>query len=250
MDKWRLYFDRSPDPDLWTICERALAIAYIDRPEDFPSHRDRFAQKLYAPEKLCLALDDGSSHKRPADGGERGRRAAVREGEGGRKMAAEGGKEREKALVDGEKGKKKALVEGEKSKKKAMYEEKEDKRIGLSNKIHRSSDVDEYKDEDEDDDADDDAGVGDGHDGNEDSNDVINDVEDDGNDDDDGGDRLRKCKYDEAEALTDEMEEEILLKRDMVKIKESLLDSYKVCNAFRQENLITLWSPFILSLHW
>ncbi|MCO5558030.1 hypothetical protein L7F22_011605 [Adiantum nelumboides] len=51
MERWRVYLENSGF-DFWTICERALTLAYLDSPEDFPLHRDKLAQKLFAPEKL------------------------------------------------------------------------------------------------------------------------------------------------------------------------------------------------------
>ena len=227
MEKWRDYFDQIPEKDLWTICERALAIAYLDHPDDFPSHRDRFAQKLYSPEKLCAAMEQENSRRKAVEI-EKGKKM-VREGEKGKKVATGTEKGKEKVL-EGEKGSKKAM-EGDRSKRKAMYEEKEDKRSGLFTKIHGNDDAVDYVNAD-DDDGDDDVDV---DVDNDDSNDFVDDGVD--GDNDDNGDRLRKGKYDEAEALTDEMEEEILLKCDLVEIKESLLDSYKVCDASYKKNL-------------
>ena len=188
--------------------------------------------------------------RKAADGGEKGKRL-IREGEKGKKMVAEGEREKEKVLVDAEKGKKKATMEGDKSKRKAVYEETEDKGSGIPKTSQRSNDVHNYMDDDEegDDNVDvEDEGdhVGDNH-----SDDIIDNVIDDGNDGDDDGEMLRKSKYDEAEALTDEMEEEILLKCDMIAIKESLLDSYKVCTAPHIKegfDHIVSFDPFIISV--
>eukprot|EP00249_Psilotum_nudum_P020584 c27770_g1_i2 orf=235-1008(-) len=53
MERWKQFFQIS-GLDLWTICERALTLAYIENPNDFPMKRDKLAQKLFAPEKLDL----------------------------------------------------------------------------------------------------------------------------------------------------------------------------------------------------
>lgn len=51
MESWRHFF-AAAGVDLWIVCERALALAYLNDVEGFPANRDRLAQKLYAPEKL------------------------------------------------------------------------------------------------------------------------------------------------------------------------------------------------------
>eukprot|EP00249_Psilotum_nudum_P020586 c27770_g1_i4 orf=173-1462(-) len=53
MERWKRYFQNS-GLDLWTVCERALILAYIESPDDFPTKRDKLAQKLFAPEKFDL----------------------------------------------------------------------------------------------------------------------------------------------------------------------------------------------------
>ncbi|KAH7292207.1 hypothetical protein KP509_29G056100 [Ceratopteris richardii] len=129
MEQWRVYLESS-GVDFWTICERALALAYIDNPIDFPVRRDRLAQKLFAPEKLEQDV-----------------------------------REDQAPLITG-------IREGQ--------------RISNRKKTNSSSN-----------------GV-------------------------DPAFRLaRNDNYDEAEALTEEMEEETLLKRDVFEIKDVLVDSYK-----------------------
>lgn len=127
MERWRTYLESS-GTDFWTICERALTLAYIDNPEDFPLHRDRLAQKLYAPEKLDLEVSEEQAPWM---------------------LTIKAGKP-------------------------------------ASEQANHSSD-------------DDDPALHSPSNGN----------------------------YDEAEALTEEMEEENLLKRDVFEIKDTLLDSYK-----------------------
>lgn len=127
MERWRTYLESS-GTDFWTICERALTLAYIDNPEDFPLHRDRLAQKLYAPEKLDFEVSEEQAPWM---------------------LTIKAGKP-------------------------------------ATEQANHSSD-------------DDDPALHSPSNGN----------------------------YDEAEALTEEMEEENLLKRDVFEIKDTLLDSYK-----------------------
>ncbi|KAH7415290.1 hypothetical protein KP509_14G036300 [Ceratopteris richardii] len=129
MEQWRVYFESS-GVDFWTVCERALTLAYIDNPIDFPARRDKLAQKLFAPEKFDR---DVSDEEAPLIIGIRGGQTACK-----------------------------------------------------PQKVNGNRD-----------------------DGNPTTNSPSNDT------------------YDEAEALTEEMEEESLLKRDVFEIKDMLLDSYK-----------------------
>lgn len=129
MERWRTYLESS-GTDVWTICERAMTLAYIDNPDDFPLHRDRLAQKLYAPEKLDLIVSEEQAPSMPM----------IKVGKPPHKQASNG------------------------------------------------------------------SGSG---------------------DDDPALHSPSNGNYDEAEALTEEMEEEHFLKRDVFEIKDTLLDSYK-----------------------
>eukprot|EP00250_Pteridium_aquilinum_P016096 c22938_g1_i1 orf=912-2222(-) len=129
MERWRAYLESSGF-DFWTICERALTLAYIDNPDNFPLFRDRLAQKLYAPEKFDLEVSEEQA----------------------------------------------PLMQMIKAGKPAREQDK----------ASHSSD-----------------------------------------DDDPTFHSPSNGNYDEAEALTEEMEEENLLKRDVYEIKDILLDSYK-----------------------
>lgn len=128
MERWRVYLESSGF-DVWTICERALTLAYMDNPEDFHLHRDKLAQKLFAPEKLDL---DVSEEQAPL-------KTTIKVG------------------------------------RPARGEEKSNS----------------------------------------------------SSDDDDPALHSPSNNFDEVEALTKEMEEETLLKRDVFEIKDTLLDSYK-----------------------
>ncbi|KAI5062248.1 hypothetical protein GOP47_0022787 [Adiantum capillus-veneris] len=129
MERWRVYLEKSGF-DFWTICERALTLAYLDHPEDFPLRRDKLAQKLFAPEKLDPDVC-----------------------------------EEEAPLITAIKG---------------------------GGPVHGQTKINYSSDEE-------DPTLHSPSNGN----------------------------YDEAEALTEEMEEETLLKRDVFEIKDTLLDSYK-----------------------
>lgn len=143
MESWRKFFEAA-GVDFWTVCERALALAYEDNPEEFPTKRDHLARKLFAPEKLDFRVCDSDAPQLIGDC-----RAAV---------SQDLGKDA----------------------------------VGRANEENQTP-----------------SGA-----------------------------------YDELEALTEELEEELLSKRDVISIKETLLDSYlsetEIFNSLRRLELMHL----------
>ena len=202
INNWRDFF-RLLDPcgiDLWTVCERALALSYHEDPLGFASNRDALAQKLFAPEKLDLV------HRFPAD--------VV--------LLFEGLCRGEESQPDamGANNKCGSIVRSNLSR---FDSNLDDVQNGILNKSPCEGDLSRFDSK---------------------CPDVIHDrcgetatrFSDDGNeeDNDDGDDgngvTYSSFRLDEAEALTKELEDEMLYKQEVLAIKQSLEEkSYQVC---------------------